>query len=45
MLSTRRGDEVGPSRTAAWAEPARTPHYKDVSFDLVLAPGVRLSAI
>ena len=44
MLSTRRGDEVAPV-----AQPTLGPNlppprmYKDVAFDLVLAPGVRLS--
>jgi hypothetical protein len=44
MLSTRRGDEAKPV-----AQPAPGPNlpapsvYKDVAFDLVLAPGVRLS--
>ncbi|HJX65911.1 MAG TPA: caspase family protein [Polyangia bacterium] len=44
MLSTRRGDEVAPA-----AQPPLGPNlpvpsrYKDVAFDLVLAPGVRLS--
>jgi len=44
MLTTRRGDEVAPV-----AQPPLGPNlppprrYKDVAFDLVLAPGVRLS--
>jgi len=44
MLSTRRGDDVPPA-----AQPPLGPHlstpggYKEVPFDLVLAPGVRLS--
>jgi len=44
MLSTRRGDDV-----AAVAQAPREPDlptsdgYKDVPFDMMLAPGVRMS--
>jgi hypothetical protein len=44
MLSTRRGDEVAPIAQPPLGPNLPAPrHYKDVSFDLVLAPGVRLS--
>jgi hypothetical protein len=51
LVSMRRGDETGPHATAAapgiapGLATAATPprHYRDVGFDLVLAPGYRLS--
>jgi hypothetical protein len=44
MLSTRRGDEATPVAQPPLGPNLPAPHsYKDVAFDLVLAPGVRLS--
>jgi len=44
MLSTRRGDEVAPVAQPPLGPNLPVPRqYKDVAFDLVLAPGVRLS--
>jgi hypothetical protein len=44
MVSTRRGDEATPIRQPLMGPNLPAPQqYKDVSFDLVLAPGVRLS--
>jgi hypothetical protein len=44
MLSTRRGDEVAPVAQPPLGPNLHAPsRYKDVAFDLVLAPGVRLS--
>jgi len=44
MLSTRRGDEFVPVAQPPLGPNLPAPRiYKDVAFDLVLAPGVRLS--
>jgi hypothetical protein len=44
MLSTRRGDEIAPVAQPPLGPNLPVPRqYKDVAFDLVLAPGVRLS--
>jgi len=44
MVSTRRGDEPAPVQQPPMGPNLPSPRqYKDVSFDLVLAPGVRMS--